>query len=348
MLPTSIPTSQLLPANQVAPSSRHLTSGDEIRLIQLDAGDEGSPLRANIQYHHLSENPDYQALSYTWGSSFNQDHPSWNLHQVPTIQRYLFMSDGIIKLTESLYSALLRLRQPAKALIIWADAICIDQSNDEEKAWQIQKMREIYERASRVFIWLGPSDATSDIAMSILQGGYRYLLRTQPYRTSDPISANIPQPKEGQESDDQHIVVSLAKMFGLVRTDTQIPDYPIKAVANLFNRAYWGRGWCWQEFTVGTKIAIVCGEKILEDGDMCIQTFLSTWDMFEQRSRTGQPYSIDHRPWSMMELRRSYHNNAYLKKKGFRDDLTIKNPDGMMPHIWAHQNVSDSVFERVT
>src|SRR5437763_6732464 len=103
---------------------RHLTSGDEIRLIQLYPGHEGSPLKARIQYRHLSENPDYQALSYTWGSPFNQDHPSWNRYQVPATQHDLYMNNGVIKVTESLHSALLRLRQPVKALIFWVDAIC--------------------------------------------------------------------------------------------------------------------------------------------------------------------------------------------------------------------------------
>lgn len=325
---------------------RHLTTGDEIRLIQLDPGHRGSPLKATIQYRHLSENPDYQALSYTWGSPFNRDHPSWNRYQVPTTQQNLYMNDGVIEVTESLHSALLRLRQPVKALIFWVDAICIDQSHDEEKAWQIQQMREIYERASRILIWLGPSDATSDIAMSVLQAGYRFFLRSQPYQRLGATSVDVPQPKEGQEFDDQLTAASFGLMFGMVvESNVQIPDYPIKAVANLLNRAYWGRGWCWQEFTVAKKIAIVCGEKILEDGDMCIQTFLQTWDSL-QEELGRQPHGLDHRPWSMMELRRSYRNIVYLKSTGFEDNSSIEPPDARMPlKIWAHHNVCDHLSE---
>jgi Heterokaryon incompatibility protein (HET) len=328
---------------------RHLTSGDEIRLIQLHPGHEGSPLKARIQYRHLSENPDYQALSYTWGSPFNQDHPSWNRYQVPATQHDLYMNNGVIKVTESLHSALLRLRQPVKALIFWVDAICIDQSHDEEKAWQIQQMREIYERAARVLIWLGPSDATSDIAMSVLQAGYRYMLRTQPYKRLGAIWIDAPQPKKGQEFDDQLNAASFGKMFGKVpESNVQIPDYPIKAVANLLNRAYWGRGWCWQEFTVAKKIAIVCGEKILEDGDVCIDTFLQTWDKLKE-DLGGHPHGLDHRPWSMMELRRSYCNIGYLKNTGFKDNSSIETPGGGVSlGIWAHHNVRDSLSERMS
>lgn len=325
---------------------RHLTSGDEIRLIQLDPGHRGSPLKTTIQYHHLSENPGYQALSYTWGSPFNRDHPSWNPDQAPTTQHDLYMDDGVIKVTQSLHSALLRLRQPIKPLVFWVDAICIDQSHDEEKAWQIQKMREIYERAAQVLIWLGPSDATSDIAMSVLQAGYRYTLRAQQYTKLGAKWANVPQPKEGQESDDQLVAGSFGKMFGMVpQSNVEIPDYPIEAVANLLNRAYWGRGWCWQEFVVATKITIVCGGKILEDGDMCIQTFLETWDsLIEESGRP--PHGLDHRPWSMMDLRYSYRNIVYLRDTGFQDDSRIETPDARMAiKVWARDNVRDFLPE---
>jgi hypothetical protein len=36
------------------------------------------------------------------------------------------------------------------------DAICIDQTNNEETDVQMPLMREIYERASITLIWLGP------------------------------------------------------------------------------------------------------------------------------------------------------------------------------------------------
>ena len=256
---------------------RHLINGDEIRLLQLDPGRRGSPLIATIQFRHLSDNTDYQALSYTWGSPFDRDHPSWNRYQVPIPQHNLYTNDGVVKVTNSLHTGLQQLRHPVKALNFWIDVICIDQSHDEEKAWQIQRMRDIYERASRVVIWLGPADATSDVAMSVLQAGYRYHLRAQPYTSLGAIRANVPQPKAGQELDDQMTAASFGKMFGVVpKSNVPIPNYPIVSVANLLNRAYWGRGWCWQEFAVARKIAIVCGGKTLDDSDLCIQCFTQT------------------------------------------------------------------------
>ncbi|KAF2795874.1 hypothetical protein K505DRAFT_223519, partial [Melanomma pulvis-pyrius CBS 109.77] len=57
---------------------------------------------------------------------------------------------------ENLYQALQRLRaldqvQPW----LWIDAISINQSDDVERGWQVDLMRDIYSRAEIVYIWLG-------------------------------------------------------------------------------------------------------------------------------------------------------------------------------------------------
>ncbi|KAH9220635.1 heterokaryon incompatibility protein-domain-containing protein, partial [Leptodontidium sp. 2 PMI_412] len=43
---------------------------------------------------------------------------------------------------------------------VWIDAVCIDQSNSDEKGIQVALISEIYSRASQAIVWLG-SD-TSD------------------------------------------------------------------------------------------------------------------------------------------------------------------------------------------
>lgn len=67
--------------------------------------------------------------------------------------------------TENLEIALRHLRLPDKALTLWVDALCIDQSDEMEKTEQVQQMREIYSRATLVLAWLGPAAGYSDIAM---------------------------------------------------------------------------------------------------------------------------------------------------------------------------------------
>ena len=48
------------------------------------------------------------------------------------------------EITESLAAALLRLAKYLPQIRIWADALCIDQSNDGEKITQIPLMKAIY------------------------------------------------------------------------------------------------------------------------------------------------------------------------------------------------------------
>jgi hypothetical protein len=326
--------------NATSGYQRHLTSGDEIRLIEIQPGQKNDPLKASIQYRRLCGDPSYKALSYTWGSPFNTDHPSWDQHQESDRTYDLHLGAGTVQITERLRDALIRVRKTNKALVLWIDAVCIDQSHDEEKSWQIQKMREIYEKASRVLIWLGPSDDTSDLAMLVLQGGYRHYLKTSPLMKLGERRVDAPPPTSVEEFNGQLIAASMGKLFGMtIQSDDPIPDYPIKAVANLLNRAYWGRGWCWQEFTVATKTSILCGEKKLKDGDMCIQVFLETWDTLKQELGR-QPQGLDHRPWSMVELRRSYRNIVHLRNSRFVDDPGIETPSEWMPYkIWAYLNV---------
>ncbi|KIM99285.1 hypothetical protein OIDMADRAFT_92791, partial [Oidiodendron maius Zn] len=57
--------------------------------------------------------------------------------------------------TINLYKALNRLKFESSPRLIWADAICINQSDIKEKQHQIEIMADIYERAKTVIMWLG-------------------------------------------------------------------------------------------------------------------------------------------------------------------------------------------------
>jgi heterokaryon incompatibility protein (HET) len=61
-----------------------------------------------------------------------------------------------------LYSALLHLQYSDIAPAIWIDSVCINQNDDAEKSDQVQRLSDIYTRASRVIVWLGERTATSD------------------------------------------------------------------------------------------------------------------------------------------------------------------------------------------
>ena len=322
---------------------RHLVSGDEIRVLCLFPGDAGVPLKATIEYCKLGTKLDYQALSYTWESPLNRDNPSRG-YQEPRRVHDLWINDFLLKITPNLDSALRHLRHPQNALTFWIDAVCIDQEHNEEKSWQIQQMRNIYEQASRVIVWLGPSADSSTLAMDTLQSMSRFKNRSDPYTIRGTTWCDVPAPKTMQEYYDQLTSASLGRLFGKpIESDIAIPPYPIEAIADMLNRAYWGRGWCWQEFAVAKNVTIACGNRTLEDGDTCLQVFTQTWDLLKDELGR-QPWALDHRPWAMIELRRAYRNIADLRGWGFEDDPTITPPFSRFPlKIWVYENVRKNV-----
>jgi hypothetical protein len=88
----------------------------------------------------LSNTPQFEAISYVWGST-----PP--VHEI--------QCDGeILRITENLRAALFAVRRSDRQIYVWADAICIDQSDLRERKMQVALMRDIYSRATMVSICL--------------------------------------------------------------------------------------------------------------------------------------------------------------------------------------------------
>ncbi|KAF7910296.1 hypothetical protein EAE99_011343 [Botrytis elliptica] len=90
----------------------------------------------------------YSALSYVWGDANNR--------------RTILVDEKPLLVTASLDSALRHLRDNKKDVMIWADGICINQSDSEEKNRQVGLMSVIYEVASHTIIFLGETTSETD------------------------------------------------------------------------------------------------------------------------------------------------------------------------------------------
>jgi hypothetical protein len=66
---------------------------------------------------------------------------------------------------KNLERALLSLQQEDEELVLWIDAMCINQRENDEKSFQVQMIRRIYEAAKLVVVWLGAAGNKSDQAM---------------------------------------------------------------------------------------------------------------------------------------------------------------------------------------
>lgn len=125
-----------------------------IRVVELFPGSTTEMLRLQLKViplDNIKEPPNFEALSYCWGGTKNAAFPI-------TIR----CNNQNLVIHNSLNIALCHLRYPDKPRTIWADAICINQKDDDEKAEQVPLMRKIYEKANRVVIWLGHDGPDED------------------------------------------------------------------------------------------------------------------------------------------------------------------------------------------
>jgi hypothetical protein len=128
------------------------TSVDTIRLLELMPISKFSYLRGidgRLIHSTFADLQDYIALSYTWGN--NEAYG----------KKTISLNGNDFEVRENLFWALSCLRTRTK-VVIWVDAICIDQSNIEERNYQVGLMPFIYNRAERVIIWLGLPSALQE------------------------------------------------------------------------------------------------------------------------------------------------------------------------------------------
>ncbi|OCK78087.1 hypothetical protein K432DRAFT_253193, partial [Lepidopterella palustris CBS 459.81] len=89
----------------------------------------------------LDDLPPFEALSYTWGG------------QEPDIP--LSINGKDLKVTPNAEEFLFYQRSIFGPRYFWIDAICINQDCGDKEG-QLPHMTEIYKKASRVLVWLGP------------------------------------------------------------------------------------------------------------------------------------------------------------------------------------------------
>jgi hypothetical protein len=115
-----------------------------IRLMNLEpALDSHAPIRFSFHKDQLSDlEARYEAMSYTWGE--------------PKLIFPLYIENGTkVFVTQNLDCALRGVRLPTSSRTLWADAICINQNDNDEKALQIPMMAHIFRGANRVLAWVG-------------------------------------------------------------------------------------------------------------------------------------------------------------------------------------------------
>ena len=147
---------------------------DEIRLLILRSGNSGDRIQCRFLVLPLSRtgaeyNHEYEALSYYWGTELaDREIKIENLDPERNLSHLKKLSPKLIRVIRpqsfyirpNLHEALIQLRDKRRDIVLWVDALCINQEDEREKTMQVQKMARIYSRASQVLVWLGPSITT--------------------------------------------------------------------------------------------------------------------------------------------------------------------------------------------
>jgi hypothetical protein len=119
-----------------------IASKSETRLFPLLPDEDDAPLAGQLVWANLDRQPEFEALSYTWGKS--PERTQITLNAIPGFP-----------ITLNLAAALRRLHLQDRPRQLWIDAISIDQTNDDERAQQISLMSRIFGSAQTVVVWIG-------------------------------------------------------------------------------------------------------------------------------------------------------------------------------------------------
>ncbi|KAF2967536.1 hypothetical protein GQX73_g6025 [Xylaria multiplex] len=117
----------------------------KIRVLHIQPGLKESPIECKLEIRCLNNDKIEEALSYVW-SERNSGKPIFD--------KEIKIYESQFRITTNLDKILRYLRDENNIRTMWVDAICINQSDLEEKAHQIGLMREIYSKAQTTTIWL--------------------------------------------------------------------------------------------------------------------------------------------------------------------------------------------------
>ena len=206
------------------------------RLLILEPGSFQEDLKCQLKCVTELDEHQYEALSYFWGKA-----PGTIIES---------SSGKRIQITANCEAALRRIRHGTEPRLLWVDAICIDQSNENERSRQVEIMQKIYTGAKRVIIWLGETSAQDALAFSSLkqltnqmdsQKYLRFSARLGYYRdkTSGKVFSGGAQKSIFGKADYGHLV-------------------------NLLRREWFRRTWVIQEVASAKDAIVICGNESMK------------------------------------------------------------------------------------
>ncbi|CAN9211033.1 unnamed protein product [Alternaria alternata] len=206
-----------------------------IRVLSIRPGVKGTTIEASLFKIDLND-PDrapYTTLSYTWGDA--------------AIVNYVLVNGEKMGVGTNLFQALQDIRSPDESIVIWVDAICIDQTDNIEKSHQVSHMGLVYRLRERVYIWLG-SPGDSD------------LVRSNPFAVVEHFAAEkhlyeLPGYHKDKSTNTWRLDTNNAESISIWEGFGLVAKSP-----------WWHRAWTVQEAVLPDQAVVICGSRCVAPG----------------------------------------------------------------------------------
>nr|POE76713.1 heterokaryon incompatibility protein 6, or allele [Quercus suber] len=251
----------------------------EIRLLVLYPGVDNEPLRANLSAVPLFNAVPYRALSYCWGSSNRT--------------KRIIINQRSIDITESLFAALRKLRQNTYFTVLWADAICINQDDEDEKRRQLKKVASIYRQAANVEVYLDghrPGYALTSWMLYWLYGyGFDHKIEPMLYQFRPRALLQAFHQSLIDANDDFRCLCCGVPFRWKTESDSGRLQEGLQAMNDLLNLAWFQRLWTLQENAVAQLSIFRLGQHRMN------------WELLAGAIKICEQYAYCESPFSVKE-----------------------------------------------
>ncbi|KAE8381821.1 heterokaryon incompatibility protein-domain-containing protein [Aspergillus bertholletiae] len=234
--------------NSQHPLYAPLPAGKWTRLLILDPGpwdqDAISATLVTAQIGHDS----YEAISYVWGG--------------PAKMKKINCQGYPLNVTASLYQALRQVRRTSEPRRIWADAICINQSDLQEKSLQVNMMGAIYSQAEQVIVSFGDDGMNGEAARVAFQVIEDYNRLAAKYLSEERIRTG-----EWWQPDGGYGTITFERL---------------QHVVPIFEKPWFQRVWVIQEIGLAKNALLAYGTSVIDF--VQIMEFVQAW------ARTGRHF----------------------------------------------------------
>jgi hypothetical protein len=227
-----------------------------IRLIKVLCGQLGELVSCNLSTWPLVTNPQFTAISYTWGD--------------PSATTSIVINKRPMVVRRNCEYVLQQAWAVDPDQYLWVDAICIHQNCTDEKSHQVAMMGALYTRATRVLACVGEGHRSSEYLMDVMSY-YRHYLEA----AAETITVNSQESISNWTS--RTASLKLSPWYRDVRTWFDLRRIRGRIIADLtrfLKRPYFSRLWIVQELYCGNgRITLCCGMRH-EDLKMFLVLFL--------------------------------------------------------------------------